>query len=381
MTTEAPEIGATEEVTQEVTDLQNTEVTAEAETEVAELDVDSMDDTAFNEFMNSQLEGNYEQTEITEEPEAAQSAEDADLEDGTAESEESELDDETVTEKDAESTGMSFNINGQEITVTDEADIKRLVERGLTSAVEAKQNLPAQQLAQMLANNKLDDPNKLNMLIDVANGDTAALRKLIKDNNIDPYDLASRDGDADETDEYKPKDHTVKAETLALNKVLDSLQDSEHFSTTADVVMEQWDKSSRQEFMDNPNNFTILNNQVADGTYEAISNEMQKLDIMGKLPAGRTQFELYRQVGDMMYANNLLPGQTPQEVKAEVVDNAEPSPEQRLQQAAQQKRKRAVAPSRSVPQTKTNQRATVPDAFSGSDAEFLKKTEHLFNSM
>ena len=378
MTTEAPEIGATEEVTQEVADLQNTEVT---ETEVVELDVDGMDDAAFTEFMNSQLEGNYEQTEITEELEAAQSAEDADLEDGAPESEESELDDEAVAEKDTESAGMTFNVNGQEITVTDEADIKRLVERGLQSAVEAKQNLPAQQLAQMLANNKLDDPNKLNMLIDVANGDTAALRKLIKDNNIDPYDLASRDGDTDDADEYKPKDHTVKAETLALNKVLDSLQDSEHFSTTADVVMEQWDAASRQEFMDNPNNFTILNNQVADGTYEAISNEMQKLDIMGKLPAGRTQFELYRQVGDMMYANNLLPGQTPKEVKADVVDNAEPTPEQRLQQAAQQKRKRAVAPSRSVPQTKTNQRATVPDAFSGSDAEFLKQTEHLFNSM
>ena len=380
MLTDAPESGATEEAVDEAT----ADLTTEQE--VVELDTDIMSDDAFSAFMAEQLGGSDYAEEVQELP----------TQESVAHEQADELSEEGAelppTEQEAldenpevtETQGMTFTVDGQEITVTDEADIKRLVERGLNSAVEAKQALPAQQLAQMLANNKLTDPNQLNHLIDIANGDPAAIRKLIKDKGIDPYDLASPDGEEANAEEYKPNDHTVKPETVALNKVLDSLQDSEHFSTTADVVMEQWDEASRAEFMANPSHFTALNNQVADGTYEAISTEMKKLDILGKLPAGRTQFELYRQVGDMMYAEKRLPGQEAQEVKpaAPAVVEEGPTPEQRLQKAAQEKRKRAVAPSRSIPSTRSTNQVPVSDkVYSVSDEDFIKQTAHLFNTM
>ena len=375
MLTGAPETGATEEVVDNTADLEVVENSTEQELP-AEVDLDNLSDEDFTAYLNSQLDGTDAQ-DSTEDTETQTSLDDS------AEVTETDIaaEDEEVEETDTEQqVGYSFNIAGQDITVTDEADIKRLIERGLQSAVDAKATLPAQQLAAMLANNKLDDPKQLSQLIDMANGDQAALKAFLKSKGIDPYDLASAD---DEEVEYKPKDHTVKPETLELNRVLDSLQDSEHFPTTADIVMDQWDEASRQLFMKNPKNFTVLNNQVADGTYAAIAKEMAKLEIMGTLPAGDTQFEIYRIVGDRMYANNLLPGQT-----SEVTESAKPAEveqqqtaEQRLQAAAKQQRKRAVAPNRSIPKTQTTTQMGPTDAFSGTDEDFLKATQHLFNSM
>ncbi len=347
---------------------------------------EQMDDAAFTEFMNAQL-GDVPHVETSVETETVADGQEASLP-ATDKTDASDAENLPEVEAEAVTDGQAytFKIDGQDITVSDPADINRLLERGLNSAAEAKLALPAQKLAQMLSNNKITTDAQLNHLLDIANGDKGALRQLLKDKGIDSYDLASPEGEAKAEDEYKPTDHTVTDNTIALNRVLDSLQDSESFATTADVVMEQWDPVSRQVFMDNPNNFKVLNAQVADGTYEVINTEIKKLGIMGKLPAGESQFQIYQLVGNTMYANKQLPGQTPEAVaetnlQPETVP-AQLTPEQRLQQAANvQKRKRAVAPNRSVPNHTTQQVAAPSDVYASSDDDFIKATQHLFNSM
>jgi hypothetical protein len=358
---------------------ENTTVTDDSHVQLSEINTDDMDDAAFQLFMDSQLgDAPNEPTQNANTDEKAQNTDDATGEPA-----------EVIVEKVEDPTvegGYKFRIGGQDIEVSDPADIQRLIERGLHSAADAKAAMPAQKLAQMLANNKLTDPAQINRLIDIANGDEGALKQLLKEKDIDPYSLAIAEGDEDAGD-YKPTDHSVTEKTVKLNKELDSLQDSEHFSKTADIVMEQWDEVSRQVFMDKPENFTTLNNQVADGTFDAISGEIQKLDMMGKLPTDGTQFEIYRMVGDQMFEKKMLPGQTP--VAPESTPAAENSPEQltaiqRLQQAADtQRRKRAVAPNRSVPQTQTQKQSAISqqEIYSSSDEEFLAKTQHLFKSM
>ena len=359
----------------------STEQVAEENNVVVEEEVstDELSDEDFSKFMDSQL-GNPDFEEV------------ANIDPATTDelpAVEEELVDDSVDPLVADdSTGPSYTIkvDGQDITVTDPADINRLLERGLNSAAEAKANLPAQKLAQMLANNKLTDTATLSRLIDISKGDRGALIALLKEQDIDPYSLVNSAGDEEAA--YKPTDHSVSDGQIELNQVLDSLQDSEAFATTADVVMEKWDTKSRQTFMDNPKNFTILNNQVADGTYKAISDEMKKLDMLGKLPQGDTQFDVYKLVGDQMFSESMLPGQTAPAASEKiaqqpVTEPAQPTAEQRLQQAAKlQQRKRAVAPSRSVPQKQTNhQIASEQFVNSSSDEEFIAQTSHLFNSM
>ncbi len=369
----ADEISNTEIPESETAPLVGADVVSEQEH--IEPSTDEMTDDEFESYMSNLMSGVVpEQADTTDtdtEPE-----EESELVD-TADLDET---DSTDTEGEPTKTdGYTFKVDGQDITVSDPEDIKRLVERGLHSAAEQQRIQPVRQVTAMLEKNELLDEDKLNFLIDVANGNPDAIRKLVTDKGIDPYSLVNDDED---TKEYSPTDHRVSQGQLKLDDVINEIQDTPTFSQTANVVMEQWDDASKQTFLDNPQYFTVLNKQVADGTYDKIQNEMKSQKLLGKAPDNMSDFDLYLHVGDSLFNGKQTEATTE---PAPVEQQAEESAEAKLQEASEiQRRKRAVAPSRSIPskpKPQTNIGSTPNEIYSGSDEDFIKRTAHLFNNL
>lgn len=354
-----------------------------ADTSIQNVDTSTMSDEDFSKFMDDSLSGStFEPTDtsVVETGEESTTS-DADAATEASSSETANTDVETSESDDTKSddTGtMVFNINGQEIKVSDQEDVKRLVERGLQSAADMQKLTPLKQVGAMLENNKLMDTAKLNQLIDIANGDEKAIKALLKEKEIDPYSLVPEEGEVD----YEANDHSVSQDQIALNDVLNRIEGTESFNKTANIVMQTWDEDSRNFFLGAPANLEVLNNQVADGTFDTINNEIQSRKLMGKLPAGMNDFQIYLQIGEELFNQD-----APQSDATGNIDStqSDTDPQVRLQQASdRERRKQAIAPTRSVeaaPQTQHNVDSTAQEVYSGSDEDFLKRTAHLFDNL
>ena len=73
-------------------------------------------------------------------------------------------------------------------------------------------------------------------MIDLQNGDKAAIAQFLKDQDIDPLDLNTTD-----TEEYKSNDHTVTEKELDLDLALDDIRDTKSFEQTLNIVSNDWE--------------------------------------------------------------------------------------------------------------------------------------------
>lgn len=126
-------------------------------------------------------------------------AEELEAEDDSAESDDSEA--ETVEEEvDAEEAAFDykaayeqitapFKANGREMKVESPEEAVRLMQQGANYVKKMQALKPHLKMVRMLENNGLLDEGRLNFLIDVSRKDPGAIKKLLKDANIDPMDL------------------------------------------------------------------------------------------------------------------------------------------------------------------------------------------------
>jgi hypothetical protein len=100
---------------------------------------------------------------------------------------------------------------------------------------------------------------------------------------------------------YKPSNYTVTDSEIELDSVLSELKETPTYSTTIDIIGNKWDAKSRQVLIDNPNVIKIINDHVASGVYKNITDEVERMKVLGKLD-GLSDIEAYKAVGDAMYA-------------------------------------------------------------------------------
>ena len=155
---------------------------------------------------------------------------------------------------------------------------------------------PNLKLMKLLENNGLLSEEKLSFLIDLEKKNPEAISKLVKDSGIDPLDL-----DTEKASGYNPQTYTVDDRELALDAVLDEIQDTPSYSQTIDVVSNKWDKASKQIVANQPQLLKVINTHIESGVYDLISKEIESERLFGRL-SGISDLEAYRQVGDSIQA-------------------------------------------------------------------------------
>lgn len=265
-----------------------------------------------------------------------------------------------------------FKANGKEMSVTDPDDVVQLMQMGANYNKKMAALKPNLKLLKLLEKNALLSEDKLSFLIDIDKKDPKAIAKLLKDSNIDPLDI-DQDADAD----YAPSKHTVDDAEIVFDEIISSIQDTPTFSTTLDIVGDKWDDKSKLQVRESPQLLKLINDQVANGIYEIISQQVDKERMFGRLD-GMSDLEAYTATGDAIDAKGgfaHLAGNAnaskPDPVKAE---KAQQSAQSQSKETNRKDKKRAASPTK-VGAPKTEAKADY-SPLALSDDEFEKQ----FNS-
>lgn len=344
------------------------------EESVSEEDMDSTfeSDESFEEEPTE--EEDYEVNEDTSLDEEVSSDDDdqADIEssseeesDDVSEQEESSINFENEYNK---LIGVPIKGAGKEITLANADEAIKLIQMGMGYHKSMEQMKPAKRIIAMLENNDMMDEDKLSYAIDLINKNPKAISKLVSESEFDSYEV-----DEEETKSYKPTDYSVSSETIALDNALKDISDTPSYAKTVQVIARQWDAGSRDIIKRNPNTIAIINDHIATGLFDTVSNEVERQRMLGNIPSGLSDLEVYKLVGDNLYAQSQASsapqahvGQQQQfEEQANVT-----TPIKKPTRETVVKSKRAT----SVPRSSNNrQRLTAEDIFDMDDNAFLSK--------
>ena len=255
-----------------------------------------------------------------------------------------------------------FKANGKEIKVNSAQEVIQLMQMGANynkKMAGIKDQLP---YLKMLEKNELLDEDKLSYAVDLLSGDKAAIAKLIKDNEIDLYDL-----DEDTGDSYKPTYKGVSQQEIAVSSAIDDLRDSPSFDRTMEVATGVWDNASQQFIVNNPSVLGVLEQHISSGIFDTVWAEVERLEGIGEL-AGLNSLEAYKVVGDYLSEQGAF-GEADQSTTQTTKAKEQKREETNRKKQATQKPKGS---------TRSSSKKDVINPLSLSDEEFMKQgMEHL----
>ena len=200
-----------------------------------------------------------------------------------------------------------FKANGKEIQVRSADEVIQLMQMGANynkKMAGIKEQLP---ILKLLERNDLLDQNKLSYAIDLLNGDQAAIAKLLKDSEIDLYDI-----DEDSAESYVPTPRSVSEQELALSEVIEDIRESDAYEKTIQVATELWDRASQQFIVENPQVLRVIEQHISSGIFDTVWQEVERQHLLGKLTE-LNSLEAYKVVGDYLNEQGVLGGGNPKQ--------------------------------------------------------------------
>ena len=255
-----------------------------------------------------------------------------------------------------------FKANGKEIQVKNPEEAIQLMQMGANynkKMAGIKQQLP---ILKMLEKNNLLDERKLSYAIDLMNGDKAAIARLVKETEVDLYDIDEESGDT-----YEPSYKGVSEQEMQLTQTIEDLRDSPAYDRTIEIATDVWDSPSQQFIVNNPGVLNVLAQHIESGIFDTIWNEAERLMTIGELPQHLNSLEAYKVTGDYMNEQGLL---------GEGNSNAQAQQNKNSKREATKRKKQATQKPKSAGRNQTNNNAINPLEL--SDEEFEKLgAEHL----
>ena len=195
-----------------------------------------------------------------------------------------------------------FKANGREIQVKSVDDAVALMQMGANYTAKMAGLKPNLATLKLLEKNGLNDPDKINYLIDLYQKNPQAITNLVKDSGINPMDL-----DTEKDSLYSPTQRSVSEAEMEMEAVLEELKPEPHYNDLIQTVGIKWDEASREVLAKHPNLLRILSGNMERGVFNQIQAQVEYERQMGRLN-GFSDLEAYRQVGDAMQAQNMFTG-------------------------------------------------------------------------
>lgn len=294
-----------------------------------ENDVDSTQEAQEEHSNDVEEESDTEVEESSDEVETQEEEESVE----ESETEETETESDEPTNAELDKLFAPFKASGMEMKVDSVDEALQLMKMGVDYQKKMSGFKPHRKTIKMLQDHGID-ADKLNHLIDIQKGNPQAIAQLLKDNKVDPNDL-----DVEEDSNYTPSDYSVSDKSVDLDDVLSRIQDTPSFSTTSDVISNQWDEASKKVLYQTPSLIENLNTHIANGTYQRVMQEVTKARMLGQLQ-GLTDYDAYNAIGSKLAAQATPPAKV---VKTKPkVSNT--NTEQKLRTSTKPRSTKAVAP-------------------------------------
>ena len=247
--------------------------------------------------------------------------------------------------------------NGKTIQLKDPSEAIRLMQMGANYTHKMQSLAPYRKKMAMLQNAGLFEEDKINNLIDLAQGKPEAIAQFLKDHKIDPLDLDM----SDTAPKYIPSNHAVTDQEVNFQAIVDDLKSTPDGMETLKLV-QNWDQASLDAAWRDPTLIGSIHTQRNNGVYKTITDEMERLKDLGQLNPNMPFLQAYEAVGNMLIQQNQAQMQQMQRVQG--------LPKGTLKQPQTNNAQvKAAAPSGRSKKTNVN----FVDPFSLSDEEFDKQ--------
>lgn len=185
-----------------------------------------------------------------------------------------------------------FNANGKEISLKDPKEVVQLMQMGANYTRKMQELAPHRKHITMMQANNLD-ANDLSLLIDLKSKNVEALKKLIKDYEIDVDKLDL------ESVTYQQGNHIVSDEVVSFSTVVNDIASTPKGRETIQL-MTGWDQASKDALWKDPGIVQAIHAQRESGVYDLISTELERRKMLGQIPENTPYLAAYKAVGDEM---------------------------------------------------------------------------------
>jgi len=162
-----------------------------------------------------------------------------------------------------------------------------------------------------------DNPEKFNMLMDIAAGNKEAMLKLAMDNGIELLEEP-------EKVEYAPQAQ-LSNETSIVDEVVDNAV-ALGYGDKMISALQQFDNETLETFVTNPQMRSDIVSHVADGTYDMVESKMQELAMFDKsgsfnmLPYGQRYLQAYNILAQELVQQREVQPPVQQQVPEQQID-------------------------------------------------------------
>ncbi|WP_289100985.1 hypothetical protein [uncultured Marinobacter sp.] len=270
---------------------------SDAEDSEAQPEEDDAEDSSYEEENEDVDEGTDEEALDDDEASDTDELDDAEASDEDEDEDASEDQDTEAIDYKAEYERLMapFKANGKEMQVKSIDEVRTLMQMGANYNKKMAALKPSLKTLKLLEKHDLLGEDRLNYLIDLDKKKPEAIQKLIKDSGLDPLEM-----DVDSDSDYKPETYTVDDREMALDEVLERIQDTPTYANTIDVISNKWDSKSKQFIANDPTLIETINDHMASGIFEKVSSEVEKERTFGRL-SGLSDLEAYNQVGERLH--------------------------------------------------------------------------------
>lgn len=174
---------------------------------------------------------------------------------------------------------LTFKANGQDFEFTRDEILEQfstVFGKAMNYTQKMQAIAPYRQMISALEQEGFTQ-EKLNQAIDAMKGNKDAIKKLLDDNEIDPYDLQEA---SEESRNYVPNVYGKNETQLDIEEITRSIQGDEEFKLTTHVIDDQWDDNSRRTIAQNPQMILGLHNDIRSGLYDKVAPAAMKMKVL-----------------------------------------------------------------------------------------------------
>lgn len=264
-----------------------------------------------------------------------------------------------------------FKASGKTIQLKDPEEALELIKKGVDYTRKTMEIAADRKFLVMLEKNQLKDEAKLSFLIDLANKNPEAIKKLVTDSGVDPLDI-----DTSAPSNYSPGNHSVSDNEIRFTETLTEVNSTPEGQAVVQRIFSGWDQASQGHMWKEPEAMRVLLAQKQSGIFDIVEGEVERRRLLGQIPATTSYLDAYRHVGlelGQAGAFNHLPAFQSQVAAAQHPAASSPIATRAASVAkpATDPTVRAAAPTR--PTAPVSSKPTIDDLANLSDEEFLKR--------
>ena len=191
-----------------------------------------------------------------------------------------------------------FKANGTTMQLTNAEDIVRAMQMGMNYQKKMQSIKPHLRTLKTLEQHNLLGEDKIKFAIDLLRHDPSAISQLLKESNVDTYDLP----DVEESP-YQSSTTLVDEHQLKFNDTIEELGGYSHGKDILNQV-QGWDDKSTTELYEKPHLLLTLAEQAETGLYQDTMSIIARDRALGKIPDTMTDIDAYDYVASTLLQND-----------------------------------------------------------------------------